>query len=138
LPAQVLVVSASPPFDLVRSIPIPVPGPHGLDQDQRRGLLHCACDGGALVSVEAASGRVVSQVGIAGSPDVVFFNPRRERLYVAVADPGVLQSIDTAAGRVLETIPTGRGAKTFGFDEAREHVYALVPESHSAVVFAEG
>src|SRR5262249_54243130 len=136
-PAQILMVSAAPPFGVLRSLPIPVPGPHGLDHDRRRGILHCACDGGEVVSVEAASGRSVARVPIAGPPDVVFFNPRRERLYVAIADPGVLQSIDTAAGRLLETIPTGRGAKTFGFDEEREHVYALVPEIHAAVVFAE-
>jgi len=74
-------------------------------------VLHCACDGGEVVSVETASGRIVACVPIAGSPDVVFFNPRRERLYVAIAEPGVLQSIDTAAGRLLETIPTGRGAR---------------------------
>ena len=136
-PAQILVVSAAPPFDVLRSLPIPVPGPHGLDHDRRRGLLHCACDGGEVVSVEIASGRIIARVQIAGSPDVVFFNPRRDRLYVAIADPGVLQSIDTAGGRLLETIPTGMGAKTFGFDEEREHVYALVPAPHAALVFAE-
>jgi DNA-binding beta-propeller fold protein YncE len=136
-PAQILVVRAAPPFDVLRTLPMPVSGPHGLDHDRRHGILHCACDGGEVVSVEAASGRIVARVPIAGSPDVVFFNPRRERLYVAVPDPGVLQSIDTAAGHVLETISTGRGAKTFGFDDEREHVYALIPESHAAVVFAE-
>ena len=136
-PAQILVVGAAPPFDLLRTIPIPAPGPHGLDLDRRRGLLHCACDGGAAVTVEAASGRVVAQVPIAGSPDVVFYNPRRDRLYVAVGDPGVLQSIDVDAGRVVETIPTGKGAKTFGFDADREHVFAFLPAVHAAAVFAE-
>jgi DNA-binding beta-propeller fold protein YncE len=137
-PPQILVVSAAPPFRVLRSIPIPVAGPHGLDQDARRGLLHCACDAGAVVTVEAASGRVVAQVPIAGAPDVVFLNPRRDRLYVAVGDPGVLQSVDTAGARVVETIPTGKGAHTFGFDAGREHVYVLVPGTHAAKVFAEG
>lgn len=136
-PAQILVISAVPPFELVRSLPIPVSGPHGLDHDRARGILHCACDGGSVVSVEARSGRVVARVPIAGAPDVVFFNPKRERLYVAVPDPGVLQSVDVAAGRVLETIPTGKGAKTFGFDSEREHIYALVPQRHAAIVFAD-
>ena len=137
-PAQILVVSAAAPFDVQRSIPIPVPGPHGLDLDPRRRLLHCACDAGAVVTVEADTGRVVAQVPIAGAPDVVFFNAARDRLYVAVGDPGILQSIDTGAARVAEAIATGRGAHTFGFDAAREHVYALVPEIHAAAVFAEG
>jgi DNA-binding beta-propeller fold protein YncE len=136
-PAEILVVSGAPPFRVLRSIPIPVPGPHGLDLDAGRGLLHCACDAGAVVTVEAASGRVVREVPIAGAPDVVFFNPRRDRLYVAIGDPGVLQSIDTGAGRVVETLATGKGAHTFGFDAEREHVYALVPGSHAAAVFAE-
>ncbi len=136
-PAQILVVRAAPPFDILRSIPIPVTGPHGLDLDQRRGLLHCACDGGAVVTVEVRSGHLVAQVPIAGAPDVVFFNARRDRLYVAIGDPGVLQSIDTTAGRVVETITTGKGAKTFGFDAGREHVFAFLPATHAAAMFAE-
>jgi DNA-binding beta-propeller fold protein YncE len=136
-PPRILALSAAPPFEVLRSIPIPVAGPHGLDLDARRGLLHCACDAGAVVTVEAESGRVVAQVPIAGAPDVAFFNPRRDRLYVAVGDPGVLQSIDTGAGRVVESIATGRGAHTFGFDAGREHVYALLPDAHAAAVLAE-
>jgi DNA-binding beta-propeller fold protein YncE len=137
-PAQILVVSAAPPFGVLRTIAIPVPGPHGLDLDPGRGLLHCACDGGSVVTVEAASGRVVAETPIAGAPDVVFLNARRGRLYVAIGDPGVLQSIDTDAGRVVETIATGRGAHTLGFDAEREQVYAFLPEVHAAAVFAEG
>jgi DNA-binding beta-propeller fold protein YncE len=136
-PAQILVVSAAPPYQVLRAIPIPVAGPHGLDLDARRGLLHCACDAGAVVSVEVDTGHVVAEVPIAGAPDVVFYNPRRDRLYVAMGDPGVLQSIDTSAGRVVETIETGKGAHTFGFDPERELVYALVPELHAASVFGE-
>ena len=90
-----------------------------------------------MVIVEVRSGRVVAQVPIAGAPDVVFFNARRDRLYVAIGDPGVLQSIDTAAGRVVETITTGKGAKTFGFDAEREHVFAFLPATHAGAVFAE-
>jgi hypothetical protein len=86
-PPQVAVVSADPPFEILRSIPIPAAGPHGLEFDARRGLLHCACDAGSVVTVEAASGHVVAQVPIAGGPDVVFFNARRDRLYVAIGDP---------------------------------------------------
>jgi DNA-binding beta-propeller fold protein YncE len=136
-PPEILVVSAAPPFEIVRSIAIPAPGPHGLDLDQRRGLLHCACDAGSVVTVDAASGRVVAQVTIAGGPDVVFFNPRRDHLYVAIGDPGVLQSIDTGAGRVVETIATEKGAHTFGFDAKREHIYALLPGAHAAAIVAE-
>jgi DNA-binding beta-propeller fold protein YncE len=136
-PPQILVVSAVALFDFLRSIPIPVAGPHGLDIDRTRGLLHCACDGGAMVTVEAASGHVVAQVPLAGAPDVVFFNSRRDRLYVAIGDPGVLRVIDAAAGRMVETIPTGKGAKTLGFDAEREHVFAFLPATHSATVFAE-
>ena len=136
-PAQILAVRDRPPFDVLRSAAIPATGPHGLELDEARGLLHCACDGGAVVTVEAASGRVVAQVAIAGGPDVVFLNPRRDHLYVAIGDPGVLQVVDTATATVVETIPTGAGAHTLGFDPEREHVYVLVPGTHSATVFAE-
>jgi YVTN family beta-propeller protein len=136
-PAQILAVRDHPPFDVLRSVAIPVAGPHGLELDEARGLLHCACDGGAVVTVEAATGRVLAQVAIAGGPDVVFFNPRRDHLYVAIGDPGVLQVIDTATAAVIATIHTGKDAHTLGFDTEREHVYAFVPEMHSAVVFAD-
>jgi DNA-binding beta-propeller fold protein YncE len=136
-PPQILAVRDGPPFDVVRTVPIPVAGPHGLELDAARGLLHCACDGAAVVTVEAASGRVVSQVAIAGGPDVVFFNPRRDHLYVAIGDPGVLQVIDTATGTVIETVQTGKDAHTLGFDAEREHVFAFLPGRHAAEVFAE-
>ncbi len=136
-PAQIVVISASPPFDVLRSIAIPVAGPHGLDLDPHRGLLYCACDGASVVTVEVDSGQVVAQVPIAGPPDVVFFNPRRDRLYVAIGEPGVLQSIDTAAGRVVETIATEEDAHTIGFDAGREYVYALLPGAHAAAILAE-
>jgi DNA-binding beta-propeller fold protein YncE len=136
-PSQIIAIRDRPPFDVVRSVSIPVAGPHGLELDEARGLLHCACDGGAVVTVEAASGRVVSQVAIAGGPDVVFFNARRDHLYVAIGDPGVLQVIDTATAKVIETVSTGRDAHTIGFDPEREHVFAFVPGTHAATVFAE-
>ena len=136
-PPEILTFRDRPPFDVMRAVAMPVPGPHGLELDAARGLLHCACDGGAIVTVEAGSGRVVAQVTIAGAPDVLFFNPRRDHLYVAIGDPGVLQVIDTAVATVIETVPTGKDAHTLGFDREREHVYAFVPGSHSAAVFAE-
>jgi DNA-binding beta-propeller fold protein YncE len=136
-PAQILTLRDHPPFDILRSVAIPVAGPHGLELDAARGLLHCACDGAAVVTVEAASGRVVSQVAIAGGPDVVFFNARRDHLYVAIGDPGVLQVIDTAKATVVETVHTGKDAHTLGFDAEREHVFAFLPGRQAAEVFAE-
>jgi DNA-binding beta-propeller fold protein YncE len=137
--ADPAIVAISPDgFGVVRTIPVPVAGPHGLELDSERGLLLCAADGGAVVALEADTGRVVAQVPICGSPDVVFFNPRRQRLYVAIANPGVIQVVDTARWTIAETVRTGLGAKTFGFDAIRERLYAFTPESHSAIIFAEG
>lgn len=136
-PPQIVAVRDRPPFDVLRSVSIPVAGPHGLELDEARGLLHCACDGGVVITLEAGSGRIVGQVPIAGGPDVVFFNSRRAHLYVAIGDPGVVQVVDPANAVVLETIVTGKDAHTIGFDPEREHVYAFVPGTHSAFVFAD-
>ena len=133
----VIVAIAPDGSGVVRTMPVPVVGPHGLDLDPERGLLLCAADGGEVVALEADTGRVVAQVSICGVPDVVFFNPRRQRLYVAIAEPGVIQVVDTARWTIAETVRTGPGAKTSGFDAMREHLYAFVPESHSAIVFVE-
>jgi DNA-binding beta-propeller fold protein YncE len=103
----------------------------------RRAVLHCACDAGSVVTVEATSGQVVAQVPISGGPDVVFFNARRDRVYVAIGDPGLLQSIDTTAACVVETITTEKGAHALGFDAEREHICAFIPGSHAARIFAE-
>src|SRR5262249_61577773 len=52
-------------------------GPRGLDIDVVGGRAFVACDGGAVVAVELASGQELSQVPIFGEPDAVWYYANR-------------------------------------------------------------
>jgi len=116
---------------------IPATGPHGLDLDAAGRRVFCACDAGQLVEVHADTGKVLRTAELSGVPDVVFFNPPRARLYVAVGEPGVIDVFDTETLRRAETIDTEPGAHTTAFDEDRQTLYAFLPPSHRAAVYRE-
>jgi DNA-binding beta-propeller fold protein YncE len=137
-PAQILVVDSNEPSRIARTFTIPVAGPHGLDIDAEHRRLFCACDAKKLVTLDADSGKIMEQVELSGSPDVVFFNRGLKRLYVAIGVPGVIDVFDTEEMMIpLETIPTEVSAHTIGFDPERNKVYAFLPETHRAAVYAD-
>lgn len=136
-PPQIVVVGAGDPVAVRRVVPIPHPGPHGLDIDVTRRRLFCACDAGVLVEVDADDGAIVATRPIAGVPDVVFFNAQLDRLYVAIGEPGVVEVFETAPLRPHESVVTERGAHTLAFDAARNVVCAFLPASHRASVYVE-
>src|SRR5437867_637770 len=74
-PPCVVVIDAAA-RRLVRTVPSPVAGPHGLDLDMPRRRLFCACDGGQLLAISAETGEVEKTAPLSGVPDVVFFNAR--------------------------------------------------------------
>ena len=133
-PAQIAVVDAATAA-IERSFPVPSDGPHGLGLDD--GRLFCAADGGALVVLDADSGRVLGRVPLPGEPDVVILDPRRQRLYVAIGDPGVVVSVDTARHEHLETVDTETGAHTIGWDTDAGRLYVFCPRSGGAAVYEE-
>jgi DNA-binding beta-propeller fold protein YncE len=136
-PAQIVVVDAKAPDTIARALDIPAAGPHGLDLDAGSGRLFCACDSGKLVSLEAASGKILGVADLSGKPDVIFFNPALKHLYVAVGDPGVIDVFDTDTLVRLENIPTEKGAHSLAFDARRNKVYAFLPMTHTAQVFMD-
>ncbi|MGE5072367.1 MAG: YncE family protein [Anaerolineae bacterium] len=136
-PYQIAVIESANPSRVSRSIPIPSKGPHGLDFDPVTNRLFCACDAGRLFALEAATGTILMEAALSGTPDVIFFNAARRHLYVAVGDPGVIDLFDTDTLRRVAVIPTGRGAHTLAFDAARNKVYAFLPETHAARVFVD-
>ena len=73
-PAEIVVVEGKKADRVSRTIPIPALGPHGLDLDAKSGRLFCACDGKVLITLEAKSGQVLSELPLSGGPDVIFFN----------------------------------------------------------------
>jgi DNA-binding beta-propeller fold protein YncE len=136
-PAQIVVLTPEKPDRVVRAIQIAAPGPHGLDFDPENRRLFCACDSKQLVILEADSGKVLKQLELIGSPDVVFFNPVLKHLYVAIGDPGVVDVFEADEAKRIETVQTEPGAHTIGFDAQRNRVYALLPETHRAAVYVD-
>jgi DNA-binding beta-propeller fold protein YncE len=106
---------------------VAVPGcehPHGLYVDAPRRLAFVACDGNArLVTLDLGRGfRPVGAVqSVGASPDVLAFDPRLRRLYVAAE-----------SGEVAVFAERGRGLRKLGqamlADEA--HTVAVDPRTH--------
>ena len=109
-PSMVLVAGL-PDLNVLARWRLPSGGAHGLDIDHDRGRLYVACDDGALVEIDAASGEVCNTWPITGPPDVTFFNPSSGLVHVAIGEPGVVETIRPTSGR-RATTTTARGAHT--------------------------
>jgi DNA-binding beta-propeller fold protein YncE len=134
-PSQIVVVDARKPDAIARAIPIPADGAHGLDFDPATRRLFCACDAGVLVTLDAATGRVLNESRLSGVPDVVWFNPKRRQLYVAVGDPGVVDVFDTGSMKSLGAVATEKGAHTTAFPPAGDALIAFLSASHRAALY---
>ena len=136
-PARIIAIDARDPTRISKEYEVPAAGPHGLDLDPATGRLLCACDAGVLFAIDAASGRVLSDVALSGTPDVVFLNLQSRHLYVAIGAPGVIDVVDIGAMTRVEVVPTEAGAHTLALDRKRNKVYAFLPQSHRAAVFVD-
>jgi DNA-binding beta-propeller fold protein YncE len=112
-------------------------GPHGLDLDPDGDRVFVACDGGTAVAIDMATGQERGNVEIAGEPDVVWYNRRLARLYVAIGQPGVLDVIDGRAMTLRARLPTEAGAHTTAFDPRRQLLYVFLPWSGRAAVYRD-
>jgi DNA-binding beta-propeller fold protein YncE len=133
-PAEIAVIDCSR-VEIVRAIPVPSEGPHGLWLAQ--GRLFCAADGGALVVLDRDTGDVLARLPLPGVPDVVMHDRDLERLYVAIGDPGVVCSFDSARLEPVETVETEQGAHTIGWDPDGRCLYVFCPESSGAAAYEE-
>ena len=136
-PPQIAVIEASAPAKVARTFSVPAAGPHGLDLDPAGRRLFCACDGKRVVALESRTGVVTDGIDIVGVPDVVFFNPRRQRLYVAIGDPGVIEVLETTPLGPRQVVTTEPGAHTTAFDPASETIYVFLPHTHRAAVYRD-
>jgi DNA-binding beta-propeller fold protein YncE len=118
-PAQIVIVDAAHPDRIAKTLAIPVAGPHGLDLDVENQRLFCACDAGKLIALDLATGSLQGEVGLSGTPDVIFYNPALNRLYVAIGDPGVIDVFQATSLNRLDK------------------VYAFLPQTHRAQVFVD-
>jgi hypothetical protein len=133
-PSMVLVARL-PGLSDVEHWALPSGGAHGLDLDHRRGRLYVACDDGALVEIDTASGAVTNQWPIAGVPDVTFFNPATGLVHVAIGEPGLVQSIDPRTGASTQT-KTAAGAHTTAF-AAPDRLYVFSPSHRGALALMD-
>jgi DNA-binding beta-propeller fold protein YncE len=136
-PAKIVVLDGRNPNAIATSFDVPAVGPHGLDIDRASGRLFCACDAGVLVCLDAESGRVLGDVPLSGTPDVIFLQPATGRLYVAIGDPGVIDVIDTREMRRVQVQKTEAGAHTLALDRERGKLFAFLPKTHRAAVYKE-
>jgi DNA-binding beta-propeller fold protein YncE len=136
-PARIVSIEAKDPTRISRAYEVPATGPHGLDLDQANHRLLCACDAGVLVAIDAASGRVLGNAALTGTPDVIFLHPKSGRLYVAIGEPGVIDIINIHTMRRDEVVATEEGAHTLALDRKRSKVYAFLPKTHRAAVFSD-
>jgi DNA-binding beta-propeller fold protein YncE len=74
---------------------------------------------------------------LSGGPDVIFYNPKLDHLYVAIGDPGVIEVYDTEAMRKVQTVKTELGAHTIAFNPETNRVYAFLPGTHRASVYSD-
>lgn len=136
-PPQIAVVDASHPERIERTIPVQSGGPRGLELDAKNGRLYCACDSRKLLVLDPADGRVLSEMKLSGSPDMLFYHRALSRLYAAISDPGVIDVFDALSLTRLETVYTERGVRTIALDMQRSKVYAFLPRSHRVFVYQE-
>jgi hypothetical protein len=133
-PSMVLVAQL-PDLRVLAQWKLPSGGAHGLDIDHTTGRLYAACDDGALVEIESASGEVTNVWPIAGSPDVTFFNPVTSLVHVAIGEPGLIETIDPRSGVSAQTM-TGAGAHTTVLVPP-DRLYVISPTHGGILVLAD-
>jgi hypothetical protein len=133
-PSMVLTARL-PELTEVQHWPLPSDGAHGLDIDHERDLLYAACDGGALVEVDATSGIVKAEWPLDGQPDATFFNPSSGLVHVAIPEPGLVQSIHPRSGTITRC-STAAGVQTTALVPP-DRLYAFSAHHGGVLVLAE-
>ena len=132
---SMVVVARLPDLSEMQHWPLPSHGAHGVDIDDAAGLLYIACDGGALVELATATGKVCRAWQLAGIPDATFFNPASGLVHVAVGAPWLIQTVDPRSGSSSE-FTTAPRAKTTALAPP-DRLYVFSPVHGGALVLAE-
>lgn len=131
---SMIFVADLPKLTNVKHWTLPSGGAHGVDINHRLGRLYVACDDGALVEVEIASGKIKNQWPLAGVPDVTFFNPVSSLVHVAIGEPGLVQTIDPRGNSNTQT-KTAAGAHTTAL-VSPDQLYVFSPSNGGVLAFA--
>ena len=132
---SIVLVARLPNLSAVTHWKLPSGGAHGLDIDHSRGRLYAACDDGALVEIDSASGGVTNVWPVPGVPDVTFFNPATGLVHVAIGEPGLVETVDPRTGKAERTL-TGAGAHTTAL-VVPDRLYVISPQHGGVLVLAD-
>jgi DNA-binding beta-propeller fold protein YncE len=115
-------------------------GPRGLALDSERRLLFVACTDGARVLDLANDGRASGQLKTGSGVDLIEYDARERRLFVASAKDGSLTIAQVRDGGALAleaVVPTGKGARNPVVD-ARGMLYVADSERGQLLVIDPG
>jgi len=132
---SMVVVARLPDLGDVQHWSLPSPGAHGLDIDHRSKCLYVACDGGALLALSAATGKLHGEWSLGGPPDATFFNPTSGLVHVAIEEPGQIQTIDPRTG-TNTCFATALGAPTTALVPP-DHLYVFSPHHRGILDLVE-
>jgi YVTN family beta-propeller protein len=113
----------------------PVPGcasPHGLAYDPASQRLFMGCTNGAMMVVDASSGRVVTSLPIGRGSDAVAFDAKRKRVFSSNGKDGTIsiyQQIAPDRYELLETVQTAVSGRTMAVDEATGHLFVAAADT---------
>jgi hypothetical protein len=133
-PSMVLVTGL-PDLNVIARWELACGGAHGLDIDHGHRRIFVACDDGALIEIDSASGGICKTWPIAGPPDVTFFNPASGLVHVAIGEPGLIETVHPATGRRATTV-TALGAHTTVLAPP-DKLYVISPEHGGLLVLAD-
>lgn len=108
-------------------------GPHGLAINGS--IAYVACDDGTLYSFDLDSLKPLLKAKLAGPPDVLWFNRKKNLVYCSIGEPGVIQAFDGKSLKMVQQLLTERDSHTLSFDEKRQKLYAFLPESCSVGIY---
>lgn len=115
---------------------IPTPGcerPHGLVLDPAGQTLFVGCEGNStLIAVDVAQKIVVDHQQVGESPDVLAYDARRHRVYVA-AESGWVSAVDHDHGhlRIRGTEHVANGAHSIALDPDSGHSFLPIADAGS-------
>jgi hypothetical protein len=132
---SIVLVARLPELDNVERWTLPSEGAHGIDIDHQANRLYVACDGGALVELETATGKIRGEWPVSGVPDATFFNPASGLVHVAIGKPGLVESINPQTSECTQ-FTTAAGAKTTAL-VAPDILYVFSPHHHGILALRE-
>jgi DNA-binding beta-propeller fold protein YncE len=106
--------------------------PIALDESNHRLFVGCRVPS-KLVVLDTESGKAVTNIGISGDPDDVFYDTKRHRIYV-ICGAGKIDIVEQTGPngyKAMAKINTARGARTGLFVPERDSLFVAVPHHGS-------